>query len=254
MEGERGSETIPVPDTMWTHMLAAWKPTACCGITRLLGVFFVSKLDDAEVGEICGRRTPRLSVWRAFTLEKCQWTYGGIWKTWETTAVFSPSSCQILEDIQAIPLPISSFSSGWCMGRGKEMWRGAGESPDCGLAKKLFPLVEIITTWFGWQKRAGRRWLEGEEQRARDGTGMWSGEERWMGRSGRAGRKPRAPRGGWGRWVQRMGAADSRMRELAGKLIWGKWEGWRSGRHSFPAILTRNTISALASNHKSTVF
>lgn len=36
MEG--GPETISVPDTMCTRVLAAWKPTACCGSTWLLGV------------------------------------------------------------------------------------------------------------------------------------------------------------------------------------------------------------------------
>lgn len=58
MEG--GPETICVPDTMCTRMLAAWKPTACCGSTWLLGVLGGSKLDDAGLGEIRGRWTHRL--------------------------------------------------------------------------------------------------------------------------------------------------------------------------------------------------
>lgn len=28
-----------------------------------------------------------------------------------------------------------------------------------------------------------------------------------------------------GRWMQRMDTADSRMRELPGKLTWGRWKG-----------------------------
>lgn len=76
------------------------------------------------------------------------------------------------------------------MGGGKKIRRGAGEAPGSGFAKKLFPLVKVITRGFGLP---GGGWKESRGPGPGPGLGYGVGRRGGWGEAAGLGGSPGHP-------------------------------------------------------------